>query len=83
MQHTTLRLHPLMDKFIGPQNVQECIDSLIRGAPVSTIPPQIGHQVITGLNARRKDAILHGQDALANKIDVILGEFQRGFSFNG
>ena len=78
MQHQTLRLHPMMDKFIGPQNVQDCIESLLKGAPVSSIPPQIGHQVMTGLTSRRADAILHGQDALANKIDVILGEFKRG-----
>lgn len=78
MQHATLRLHPKMDQFIGASSVQETIDSLLKGAPVSSIPPQICHQVISGLTARRKDAILHNQDNLANKIDVILGEIQRG-----
>ena len=74
----TLRLHPKMDKFIGQPEVQNAIDQLIRGAPIDSVPISIKHQVLTGLNSRRKDAILRHNDALANKIDVIIGEFTRG-----
>ena len=75
-----------MDKFIGQPEVQDAIESLIRGAPVDSVPVSIKHQVISGLNARRKDAILHHQDALSNKLDIILGEITKGpdkFVFDG
>ena len=86
MLKTSLRMHPKMDKFIGQPEVQEAIDSLIRGAPVDSVPVSLKHQVISGLNARRKDAILHHQDALSNKLDIIIGEITKGpdkFVFDG
>ena len=78
MLRTSLRMHPKMDKFIGQPEVQDAIESLIRGAPVESVPISIKHQVISGLNARRKDAILHHQDSLSNKLDIIIGEITNG-----
>jgi len=78
MLKRTLRKHPLHDSFIGSQEVQDIVQSLLEGGSINNVPSNLLPQVISALTSRRKTALLHNQDSVAEKIDAILGEITHG-----
>jgi hypothetical protein len=60
------------------QEVKQAIDDLLAGSKPASLPTRLCRSVITTLTQMRKDALLHRQDGQAAKMEVILGELQRG-----
>jgi len=79
MLKRTARNRVLTEPGIDRNTVLDCIEALLSGrSKPNDVSPPIVKSVMSELNQRRKDALLHHRDAEAAKIDDILGELQYG-----
>ena len=79
MLKRTARNRVLTEPGVDRNMVLDCIEDLLSGkAKANDIPSNLVKSVMSEINQRRKDAILHHRDSEAAKIDDILGELQYG-----
>jgi len=74
----SLRAKPLTGSSEADYEVNEIINDLINGLPVSQIPAELTQKVITVMTSKRKNAILQRKDSLASKYEKILSELKYG-----
>ena len=73
-----LRARALTGSNQRDKDMDQVIEGLMKGRKVGEIPPEDLQHLITVLTARRKDCLLHGQDARAQKMEEILSELKYG-----
>lgn len=73
-----MRNRTLCTRDCSPNEVKDAIDGLLRGDKVADLPTRLCKSVISTLTQMRKDALLQNRDALAAKMDDILGELKYG-----
>jgi NTP pyrophosphatase (non-canonical NTP hydrolase) len=78
MLKRTMRNRVLHTADVTQLEVKEAIDALLVGAKPADLPTRLCKSVISTMTQMRKDAILQRKDSLAAKMEVILGELQRG-----
>jgi hypothetical protein len=78
MLKRSLRNRSLHGPAVTDHDVGTAVDGLLRGESHQELPADLCHASVTTLTHMRKDAILHHKDSLANKIDEVIGEVQRG-----
>jgi hypothetical protein len=78
MLKRTMRNRVLHTADVTQLEVKEAIDSLLVGAKPADVPTRLCKSVISTMTQMRKDAILQRKDSFAAKMEVILGELQRG-----
>ena len=78
MRSRSLRIRPLHDSTVSDYEVNECIEGLLKGDSVASIPNHLCQAVMTTMTQKRKDALLARDDSLANKYEVLLGQMKYG-----
>jgi hypothetical protein len=78
MLKRSMRTRTLNTPDVTDEQVKETIEGLLRGDKVADVPNHLCKSVISTLIQDRKDALLRREDALAGKMDDIIGELQRG-----
>jgi hypothetical protein len=78
MLKSTMRTRSLHTADVTDEQVKEAIEGLLHGNKVADLPTYLCKSVISTLTQERKDALLRREDALAARMDDILGELQRG-----
>lgn len=73
-----LRARSLTGSFQTDRDCDDIVEQLMRGAKCDTIPPHMTQNVITILTARRKDALLHGKETTAAKMETLISELKYG-----
>lgn len=67
-----------MKRTANQDEVNQVVESLIRGGKARDVPPHLIKDVLFQLMNTRKDAMLHRNDQVVNRIDEVSGELQRG-----
>jgi hypothetical protein len=78
MLKPSMRSRSLHTPDVTDEQVNEAIEGLLRGDKVADLPNYLCKSVITTMTQERKDALLRREEALAAKMDDVLGELQRG-----
>lgn len=78
MLKRSLRTRTLNAPGVSDAEVQDAIEALLKGSKPRELPTHLCKSVISQLTQMRKDALLQKRDALAAKMDDILGELQYG-----
>ena len=78
MLKRTMRNRSLCTRGCSAAEVKDAIEGLLRGDKVADLPTRLCKSVISTMTQMRKDALLQNEDALAAKMDDILGELKYG-----
>lgn len=78
MRRRSLTIRPLHDSSVTTEEVEACIEGLLKGDSVASVPSYLCQAVMTTMTQMRKDALLQRRDAVANKLEVLLGQMKYG-----
>ena len=78
MLKRSLRTRTLNAPGVSDAKVQDAIEALLKGSKPRELPTELCKSVISQMTQMRKNALLQKRDALAAKMDDILGELQYG-----